>query len=219
VTAAETSDPVVAVFYGAGVHPSLRAGLEAATDLVAGQPGPWRLSDPDRAAQCEDMVARLAGEGLDVLDKLDAGRQALFDLRSADVLPMHMLHFVDDMEHRLLKFMSEHGPQLRSIIASSAAVPTAPTETEDGSVPDPSVFPSIEGALQYKSPKWREVIAERGLSVPVVKAELAARCAAAGRTPPATLNDLRGHRDLVQLMLHVISDQYRAAHPIPGEQP
>lgn len=215
-------DRLVAFVYGAGVHPSLRAGLVAAADLVADRQGPWVFSDEDLAATARAIVERLAAPaGPDdvaatVVASLDAARRGLFDLWSnhRGAIPTHLLHHVEQLEGRLAGFLADHTDQVLAITTPAAPAPAAADVDVDeagGRVP----FPSLEGALKYSTADWQTLIRSRGLSIPDVKAELTARITAAGKVPPARLSDLKGNRYATGIMLRVVSDLDCAAHPTP----
>lgn len=218
-----TADPFVAVFYAAGAHPSLRAGLVAASDVVAGQPGPWALSDETVAELCGDLVDRLRSRpapddlGSLIVDRLGEARRMLYELGTTHeaVLPMPMRHHVDVLEGRLAAWISEHGPTLQALTPAPPAddPQTDPTEPAEPVGRRPT-FPLVDGAVDYDPARWHEVLAARDLSPAQVRAELNRRLDADARTPIARFAELRGRRDLVELMLHVISDLYQAAHPI-----
>lgn len=220
----EVTDRLVAFVYGAGAHPSLLAGMHAAADLVARQPGPWTLTDPVLAAQASEIADRLAdvdaravSVAVDVIDSLDRARRGLFTLFTEHhaELPIHLRHHVEQLEGRLAGFVAEYGPALRSIstINDPDAVP-GPADVPAPPVVDEVPFPTIEGAMGFSSAEWTSLIRDRGLSVPDVKAELGRRMTAAGRIPPATLTAMKGQRNTCGLMLRVISDLYVAAqHP------
>lgn len=118
--ATPTTDPLVAVFYVAGVHPSLHAGLAAAIDIVAGQPGPWNLTDTDRAAACEQLVARLtgpaiAGAAAGTIHHLAQARQALAQLDDDPTVSAHLRHAANSIEERIERFLTERTVDLQTL--------------------------------------------------------------------------------------------------------
>lgn len=222
-------DRLVAFVYGAGVHPSLRAGLVAAADLVADRQGPWVFTDEDLAATARAIVERLATPAgpddvaASVIASLDAARRGLFDLWSnhRGSIPTHLLHHVEQLEGRLTGFLSEHTDQVLAITAPAptpaAAADPVPAAAVDVEAPESGrvPFPSLDGALKFSSADWQAMIRSRDLSVPDVKAELARRITAGGKVPPARLSDLKGNRYSTGIMLRVVSDLDVAAHPTP----
>lgn len=117
-----TSDPMVALLYGAMAHESLAAGVVAAGDLVAGQPGPWLLTDLARADLAADVVARLtvahpqadspvsAVPGSDVLAALGEARSRIQGFWAAhrDTLPGHLCHRLEQLEDRIGGFCDDY---------------------------------------------------------------------------------------------------------------
>lgn len=202
-----TSDPVVAMVYGALAFPSQRPALDTASALVDGQPGPWELPDDDQAALAEQIVARLSrpaptGAAVDVLagavalnlgDAIDRAVRLMSEFYDAerDHLPVDLSTDVDLVQERLIIF----GAKV-AVWASGSTVRVQPG----------GPLPSLEEACGWRSDQW--IVLLRQLRVRQADAMRAVRTAAeeAGKTPPANLREIEGRTDLVRHMLAFLAE-------------
>lgn len=201
----ETSDPMVAVLYGALAYPSQRPSLTTAVDLVAGQPGPWILDDEDRALLAASLVARSraarpvdAAEGVlaqavagTVVEVLNEARRQLADAWSEirDRVPAHVAHDIEQLEERLISFTDTY--------ADGFPHRTAPA---------PGGLPSLEEATRLRHDQWMVLIQERNLSVPKALGMLRTRVEAAGKVPPRNLREAAGQTFAVEQLLDVLTE-------------
>lgn len=205
-----TTDPLVALVYGAMTYPSLRPGVTTTADLVAGQPGPWTLSDPDLAEQAHDIVNRLRtpvpADGTDELlavlaaDPLgcliDACRTARRALGAPElVLPKVLEHQALALDERLEAFITS--------TTTITAPPTTPPTTDDTAATgdDDEVK-----AIEWGSDLWMATIRGAGLSIPDALAALRSDDKANGRAPTPRLREVTGHPARTLFLLNWIAD-------------
>lgn len=213
-----TSDPLVALVYGAMVYPSLRPGVTTTADLIAGQPGPWTLSDPDLAEQAHDIVNRLrtpraAEPDLDAVVQplavalanpigrlLEACQATRLALGSPDLrLPKLLEHQALDLDDRLAEVIGSGELWLLGNPEPHVDIDTDP-EPADGPVTVP------EGpAIEWRVDEWMVMIRGAGMTVPKVLKAIRADDDAHGRIRTARLREVTGHPARTRFLLDLLA--------------
>lgn len=211
---ATTTDRIAVVFYGAGAHPSLANGLTAAVDLVAGQPGPWDLTDEDRAAWAAGLVDQLGGgTGLDALTStLARARHLIFDLVSehGDHMPKHLVHDSARLDERIGSFLNSYpnGAALQAVLATRtpAPAPETPADPPATEAPAPGGLPTLEQAVAFRRDEWIALMTRHGAAVPTMVAALKQDAATAGLAEVRSLADAVGKEALCRILLTLLED-------------
>lgn len=195
----ETHEPLVAVLFGAMAHESLAAQIMATVDLVAGQLGPWSLSDDARAARAAELVDRL-GQPTDLFSLLGEVRRELGEVWEAHraTMPGYLLHEVEQLEQRVGSFVDSYRDSFTVLVATPAAdAPGDPTP--------PAGPPSHATALEWRRDQWITFLQQAGVPIPGALAALRAHAEATGLVPPTSLGGVVGVEPFVAFLLqHVI---------------
>lgn len=216
-----TTDPVVAVLYGAMAYPSLRAGITTAVDLVAGQSGPWPMpTDPPRARLAIDLVARLqAGDTTApaetaavavapaVVNACEEARRQLTDMwaRCRNDMPTALRHDVETLEARLVDFLDRQTQALTNLTVSGSGLIDEATETGNATPPVAPPVPSREEAESWRLDQWLALFKAHRLDHNDVLSDAASAITAKGKRGPTRVRDVVTHKWMVPFLLEAIT--------------
>lgn len=203
----ETDDRTVAFVYGASAHESLANGIAAAADLVAGQPGPWTLSDDDRARWAAEVAGRVTDGGDLIATLLQARRElGLLAAELGAQFPGHLTHQVQQLDDRIGSFLGSY-PSIESLRLVLVDAPSSRSDSPPASPVPGSDLPTVEDATGYRRDQWMALMQRLSLSTPTILAAFRQDAKAAGLVWEGIgLADVTGVEAYTRLLLHVIAE-------------